>query len=88
MKMLINANKGSNCIPPMNNVGELIYDDVEKCELHNKYFSEISKIEDDNIPLPAFPNRTENTINDIIVTENEITDVIQILDPKKGYWTR
>ena len=54
MKMLINANKGSNCIPPMNNVGELIHDDVEKCELLYKYFCEISKIEDDNIHSPAF----------------------------------
>jgi len=58
MKMLIKFNKGSNCIPPLRNIindehlDEIVYDDVKKCELLNKYFSLVSKLEEENIPVP------------------------------------
>ena len=57
MKMLIKSNKGSNCIPPIRNtindkhLDEMVYDD-KKCELLNKYFSLVSKLEEENIPVP------------------------------------
>ena len=55
--MLIKFNKGSNCIPPLRNIindehlDEIVYDDVKKCELLNKYFSLVSKLEEENIPV-------------------------------------
>ena len=58
MKMLIKSNKGSNCIPPLRNtindehLDEMVYDDDKKCELLNKYFSLVSKLEEENIPVP------------------------------------
>jgi hypothetical protein len=58
MKMLIKSNKGSNCIPPLRNtindehLDEMIYDDDKKCELLNKYFSLVSMLEEENIPVP------------------------------------
>jgi hypothetical protein len=51
MKMLIKSNKGSNCIPHLRNtindehLDEMVYDDDKKCELLNKYFSLVSKLE-------------------------------------------
>jgi hypothetical protein len=45
MKMLIKSNKGCSNIPPLQNIiqdeglDEVVYEDDEKCELLNKYFS-------------------------------------------------
>ena len=90
MKMLIKSNKGSNCIPPLRNtindehLDEMVYDDDKKCELLNKYFSLVSKLEEENIPVPPFESKTNDSITDIFVTDSEIVDFIQILDLKKA----
>ena len=86
MKMLIKSNKGRNCIPPLRNtindehLDEMVYDDDKKCELLNKYFS----LEEENIPVPPFESKTNDSITDICVTASEIVDFIQILDLKKA----
>ena len=88
--MLNKSNKGSYSIPPLHNeinsedFGEIIYDDDEKCSLLNKYFCLISKLEEENVPLPAFPSRTNESIDNIVVTTQEIIDVLQILNPNKA----
>ena len=70
-KMLIKSNKGSNCIPPLRNtindehLDEMVYDDDKKCELLNKYFSLVSKLEEENIPVPPFESKTNDSITDI-----------------------
>jgi hypothetical protein len=33
-----------------------VYGDEDKCDLLNKYFSLISKLEEENVPLPDFDN--------------------------------
>ena len=50
----------------------------------NKYFSSISKLDEDNVTLPQFDSKKNNIIHEIHITENEIIDVIQILDPNKA----
>jgi hypothetical protein len=90
MKMLIKSNKGSNCITPLRNtindehLDEMVYDDDTKCELLNKYFSLVSKLEEENIPVPPFESKTNDSITDIFVTASEIVAFIQILDLKKA----
>jgi hypothetical protein len=60
MKMLIKSTKGSNCIPPLTksineeNFDDIVYGDEDKCDLLNKYFSLISKLEEENVPLPDY----------------------------------
>jgi len=55
MKMLIKSNKGNNSIPPIQNTfndqhfDDIVYDDPNKCELLNKYFTLISKLNEENI---------------------------------------
>ena len=50
--MLIKSNKGNYCIPPLRNsindqnIDDTAYDDSDKCELLNKYFSSISKLDE------------------------------------------
>jgi hypothetical protein len=66
------------------NIDDIAYDDSDKCELLNKYFSSISKLDEENVTLPQFDSKTNNIIHEIHITENEIIDVIQILDPNKA----
>jgi hypothetical protein len=63
---------------------EVVYEDDEKCELLNKYFSVISSLEDANIPLPDIEHRTNNFLRDIVITTDEIVDIIKILNPNKA----
>jgi hypothetical protein len=62
----------------------MVYDDDKKCELLNKYFSLVSKLEEENIPVPPFESKPNDLITDIFVTASEIVDFIQILDLKKA----
>jgi hypothetical protein len=39
---------------------------------------------EENVTFPQFDSKTNNIINEIHITENEIIDVIQILDPNKA----
>jgi hypothetical protein len=88
--MLIKSNKGNYCIPPLQNsindknIDDIACDDSDKCELLNKYFSSISKLDEENVTLPQFDSKSNNIIHEIHITENEIIDVIQILDPNKA----
>jgi hypothetical protein len=90
MKMLIKSNKGNNSIPPIQNTlndkhfDDIVYDDPDKCELLNKYFTLISKLNEENKDLPEFENRTDNIISDIQIRENEIEDILHTLDPQKA----
>ena len=65
------------------NSDDIAYDDSDKCELLNKYFSSKSKLDEEYVTLPKFDSKTNNIIREIHITENEIVDVIQILDPNK-----
>ena len=90
MKMLIKSNKVYSNIPPLQTIiqdeglDEVVYEDDEKCELLNKYFSFISSLEDANIPLSDIEHRTNNFLRDIVITTDEIVDIIKILNPNKA----
>jgi hypothetical protein len=61
----------------------LVCEDDEKCELLNTYFSFISSLEDANVPLPDIEHKTDNFLRDIVITTDEIVDIIKILNPTK-----
>ena len=90
MKMLIKSNKGSYCIPPLRNsindenFDDIVYGDEDKCDLLNKYFSLISKLEEETVPLPDFDLKTNYVINEIFATISEIVDMLKIIDPSKA----
>jgi hypothetical protein len=77
MKMLLKSKKGSGSFSPLQNIindknlEEFAYDDEEKCDLLNTYFSFISKLDKANIEL-----KTNNNITDINVSIEEISDII------------
>ena len=95
MKMHIKSNNGSNCIPPLRNsindenFDNIVYGDEDTCDLLNKYFSLILKLEEENVPLADFDIKTNKVINEVFVTISEIVDIlklliqIKLLDPTK-----
>jgi hypothetical protein len=90
MKMLIKSNKGGSNIPPLQNIiqdeglEEIVYENDEKCELLNTYFSFISSLEDANVPLPDIELKIDNFLRDIVITTEEIVDIIKIINPNKA----
>jgi hypothetical protein len=58
-----------------------VYGDEDKCDLLNKYFSFISKLEEEIVPLLDFDIKTNNVINEIFLTISEIVDILKIIDP-------
>ena len=66
------------------NFDDIVYGDEDKCVLINKYFSLISKLEEENVPLPDIDTKTNNVINEIFVTISEIVDIKKIIDPYKA----
>jgi hypothetical protein len=59
------------------NIDDIAYDDSDKCELLNKYFSSISKLDKENVTLPQFDSKTNNIIHEIHITENEIISFVR-----------
>ena len=90
MKMLIKSSKGSGTIPPLQNIvnndqyDEFVFEDEQKCNILNEYFSLISSVDDENTQIPEFRNRTDSHMDSIYVEVNEIIDIIQTLDPNKA----
>jgi hypothetical protein len=62
----------------------LSYEGVEKCEILNKYFCSITDLEDDGIDLPDFDDRGNNTLTTIVVSEQDVIDVLNTLDSNKA----
>ena len=81
--------KLSNEIPPIqingdNGVNSLAYSDSDKIEALNSYFSSISTIDDTNVTLPNMYSLCNNNLSNIIIEEQEISDIITILPVNKA----
>ena len=63
--MLLKSECPTNDVPPLRNPNDIVasnlsYEDVEKCEILNKYFCSITDlIVDDGIDLPDFDDSSE-----------------------------
>ena len=81
---------GSDCfdtIPPIEINNKIVTDDQEKAELFNEFFATASSVDDKNASLPNQGRvfLMGNNLNDIIVTEKEVSDQIKLLDSNKSY---
>ena len=73
-------------IPPIKNNNSFISDLSEKCELFNNYFLSNSDIDVSNVILPPVnPGLEENTLDFIVITEQDVKDQISLLNIKKAY---
>ena len=76
-----------SCIPPLNNNGIIITKDADKARLFNEFFACASKLNDSNAKLPvnSYPIPGISIISEIIITEQEVKDQINILKCNKGF---
>ena len=79
IKKLMKSSGSSTAIPPLLYNDELYYDDKSKAEILNNYFASISYINDSNTNPPNFPKRTDSELNSLIITQDEIRDILKIL---------
>ena len=81
--------KLSNEIPQIqinnvNGVNTLVYSDTDKIEALNTFFSPISTIDDTNVSLPNMYSLCNNILSNIIIEEQEISDIITTLPVNKA----
>ena len=80
----ISGIKGSDMsIPPILHNDNLIFDDIERANLFNIYFSKQSEIDDSNSNIPNLLHVT-NQISEIKLCENEVEDVLKVINPTKA----
>ena len=60
------------------------FNDQDKANCLNDYFASISTVNDENTQLPPFTKLTDNSLSQIICTEQEIEKTIEVLNPNKA----
>ena len=64
-------------VPPLSYADDTYsFSDQDNATTLNDYFRSISTIDDLNIELPAFENRTEISLSHIVITQSEVTDIL------------
>ena len=68
----------SSVIPPLLDhlTNNIQIDDNKKADILNKYFTEISTIEDAGIDVPEFAVKTQNTIDFIEIHQQDIIQFV------------
>lgn len=78
-------NHSTSSKPPLkNSQNTYSYNDHEKAECLNDYFTSVSTINDDNCPLPTFELKCQNKLTSIVCTPEEIQSLIEELNPNKA----
>ena len=85
--MLLKNDRSTNELPPLHdpfNNFNLAYDATQKSNVLNKYFCSITQLNDDDAVLPDFHDRWENILSQVIVTEQEVIDMLCTLNANKA----
>ncbi|CAC5363659.1 unnamed protein product [Mytilus coruscus] len=85
--MLIKSDRPTHDIPPLRDPDQnfnLAYEGTEKSEILNKYFCSISNLDDANKDLPEFDDRCHDFLSQIIVSEQDVLDIVSTLDANKA----
>jgi len=84
MRMLLKS-KVTTEIPPLLDIANntYYYNDTDKADTLNKYSCSIFTVNDDEVKLPDFPQKT-NVLSNIFIEKREIIDVIGILNVNKA----
>ncbi|VDI06516.1 Hypothetical predicted protein [Mytilus galloprovincialis] len=74
----------SRNIPPLQIDDDLICEDTKKAKIFNDYFCGQSNLDDSNTHLPDIPDTRTDGLGDMIISENEVVDILKILDVSKA----
>ena len=75
---------GDSSYPPLEHNNKFITDNGEKAKLFNEFFISHSNIETKHASLPEFRYLTDHRLNEIIVSEDEVLDLIKAIDVNKA----
>ena len=88
VKHFVSKKDSVSTIPPLctQDAGSPVWHvtDKEKADSLNSYFASVSSLDDSQAELPPFTELTDATLDNIEITEEEINDVIENLDPNKA----
>ena len=89
IRHFVKNNKSTSCIPPLcstlsNGDNQWHFNDQDKANCLNDYFASISTVNDAETQLPPFTKLTDNSLSQIICTELEIENIIEVLNPNKA----
>ena len=88
VKMLLKEKRVCEYIPPLciesSSNNSYYFTDLEKANCLNGYFVSISTIDDHEIPLPNFTEKTDATLTNLQVQDQEIIDILTSLIVNKA----
>ena len=85
IKSLLNYDStDSRSIPLLQVDGDLICDNKEKAKIFNDFFCNQSDLDDTNILTPNIFLRQQGSLGHIVITENEVEDILIFLDISKA----
>ena len=88
LKQLVKSNTNAETIPPLkvstDNGEDYYFTDEEKANCLNDFFISISTVNDSDASLPAFIPKINEKITNVTITESEIIDTIETLNPNKA----
>ena len=89
VKHFVNKKDSVSTIPPLcttNIDGSQVWhvNDEDKADSLNSYFASVSSLDDSQADLPPFVELTDNSLDTIEITEEEVNDVLENLDPNKA----
>ena len=73
-----------NYTPPNEHDDTLVFDDIEKSELFNKFFGEQSKLDDSDYTPPNINELQTDGLRQIPINEREVEDIPTISDISKA----
>ena len=85
--MHINSERPVHDVTPLKDPNQnynLAYESSEKSEILNKYFCSIANLENPDKDLPAFNDRCADFLSSIVVSEQDVHDMISTLDVEKA----
>jgi hypothetical protein len=84
VKSLTGNNDCNRTMPPIEHNGNLVFNDIEKSELFNKFFCEQSILDDSDHTPPDLTELQTDGLRHILITETEVEDILKILDTSKA----
>ena len=89
VRHFVKSNKSSDSIPPLvitddNDETSMYVTDQEKVECLNEYFASISTISNEQPPLPNLDPKTHVRLTQIIISEQEVIDMLENLNTHKA----
>lgn len=71
-------------IPLLEIDNTIVESDAEKAEVLNSFFAQNSTIDDSNATLPEFEAPDYNTLDQILITDDDVKEAIKLLNPNKA----